>query len=48
MDSEQNEFRNLGKDLLCGEERTMEDLGLRLNEAGKWSMPIWGENSLNS
>lgn len=40
MDSEQNEFRNLGKDLLCGEERMMEDLGLRLNEAGKWSMPI--------
>lgn len=45
-----HQTRNLGKGLLCGEERMMEDSDLRLNEAGRPSVPVRqpGGESLDS
>ena len=45
-----HQTRNLGKGLLCGEEKMMEDSDLRLSEAGRWSVPVRqpGGESLDS
>lgn len=33
-------YRNIGKEVLCGEQRLIKDSDLRLNEACRWSVCI--------